>query len=123
MASALAALLGTKWQMVNEEMVFGYSYREDGHCGDGTPCFNVRVTNGTNEATYAAAALIPQLKVRSAVNGRPRTLDARPVLFLNGNPAVLLVDNEILSVVIVFERREELRPGEAILNDNRVNDV
>lgn len=92
MASALA-LLGPEGQTVTQDTVFGYNYGEDGHCGGGTPRFNVRVTNGTNEATYAAAALIPQLKVRSAVNGRPRTLDARPVLFLNGNPAVLLVDN------------------------------
>ena len=67
--SALAALLGSEGRTVPEEMVFGYSYREDGHCGDGTPRFNVRVTNGTNEATYAAAALIPQLKVRSEERG------------------------------------------------------
>jgi hypothetical protein len=37
--SALAALLGSEGRTVPEEMVFGYSYREDGHCG--TPRFNV----------------------------------------------------------------------------------
>jgi hypothetical protein len=122
-AAALAALVGPEGQTVTDDTVFGYSYREDGHCGAGAPRINVTVTDGADEATYTAgcnSSATPPDSIEDS--GDWTAVTWTPANFIPLGPApVALLDNEIVSVVIVFDEGTDVGPGEAILDDIRFN--
>jgi hypothetical protein len=104
-AAALAAINGPEGKTVSAATVFGYSFRADGHCGAGAPRFNVTVTDGTDEATYAvgcantATSTTPVNADWTATTWTPANF-----FFLGGNSAVPLVGSSIVSVVIGVRR-------------------
>lgn len=122
LAAALAALVGPGGQTVTPGTVFGYSYRSDGWCGAGAPRFNVRVTDGANEATYAAGCANPSTTT-DPVNAdwTAKTWTPGNFFFLGGDAAVPLAGSEIVSIFIVFDEGTDVGPGEAILDAIRVN--
>jgi hypothetical protein len=123
-AAALAELVGPAGETVDASTEFGYSYRNDGHCGAGAPRFNVTVTDGTNEATYAAGCANPATTTEAVNADWTRKIwTPADFFFLNGDSAVPLVGSEIVSVVIVFDEGTDVGPGEAILDDITFNDL
>lgn len=123
-AAALGLVLGQEGQVVTPSTTFGYSYRNDGWCGAGAPRFNVQVSDGSDEATYAAGCA-NLATTESPVNAdwTAKTWTPSNFSFLNGDPAVPLVGSEIVSIVIVFDEGIEVGPGEAILDDIRVDEL
>ena len=123
-AAALAALNGPEGKTVAVNTEFGYSYRSDGHCGAGAPRFNVTVTDGTDEATYAVGCANPATNTISVnADWTAKTWTPTNFFFLNGSLAVPLVDSEIVAIVIVFDEGTDVGPGEAILDDITFNDL
>lgn len=121
-AAALAALEGPEGNTVTPNTVLGYSYRNDGWCGAGAPRFNLRVTDGADEATYAVGCASPATTT-AAVNAdwTAKTWTPANFFFLNGSPAVPLVGSQIVSIFIVFDEGTDVGPGEAILDDITFN--
>jgi hypothetical protein len=118
-AAALAVLTGPEGQEVAADTEFGYSYRSDGHCGAGAPRFNVRVTDGDDEATYAVGCANPATDTMVTGDWTAKIWTPGDFSFLNGDATVPLVGSEIVSIVIVFDEG----PGEAILDDITYNDL
>jgi hypothetical protein len=120
-AAGLAVINGPEGKTVTPNMVFGYSYREDGHCGAGAPRINVTVTNGTDQAIYNAgcnSSSTPPDTIEDL--GDWTALTWTPGNFIPLGPApVPLVGSEIVSVVIVFDEG----PEEAILDDITFNNL
>ena len=123
-AAALAAINGPEGKTVSAATVFGYSFRADGHCGAGAPRFNVTVTDGTDEATYAVGcANLATSTTPVNADWTAKTWTPANFFFLGGNPAVPLVASEIVSVVMVFDEGTDVGPGEAILDDIKFNNL
>jgi hypothetical protein len=123
-AAALATLNGPEGETVSPATVFGYSFRADGHCGAGAPRFNVTVTDGTDQATYAVGCANTATST-AAVNAdwTAKTWTPDTFFFLGGAPGVPLVGSGIVSVVMVFDEGTDVGPGEATLDDIRFNNL
>jgi hypothetical protein len=104
-AAALAVINGLEGKTVTANTEFGYSFREDGHCGAGAPRFNVTVTDGTNETTYAVGCANPATNTNSVnADWTAKTWTPANFFLLDADPVLVpLVGSEIVSVVIVFE--------------------
>ena len=122
-AAALARVEGPEGKTVTPATVFGYSYRNDGHCGAGAPRFNVRVTDGTQQALYVAGCSSP-LPTTAPVNAFWTAATWTPAQFIRlSGDDIDMVGSQIVSVVIVFDEGTDVGPGEAILDDITFNNL
>jgi hypothetical protein len=124
-AAGLAAINGLEGKTVTANAEFGYSFRDDGHCGAGAPRFNVTVTDGTNETTYTVGCANPATTT-SSVNAdwTAKTWTPTNFFLLDADPVPApLVGSEIVSVVLVFDEGTDVGPGEAILDDISFNNL
>jgi hypothetical protein len=119
-AAALASMNGPEGKTVAASTVFGYSYRNDGHCGAGAPRFNVTVTNGTDQATYAVGCGNAATTTESVnAHWTAKTWQPATFSFLNGEMSMPLVGSDIVSVVLVFDEG----PEEATLDNIRFDNL
>ena len=122
-AAALAAVNGLEGKTVSANTEFGYSFRNDGHCGAGAPRFNVTVTDGTNETTYAVGCANPSTETISVnADWTAKTWTPANFLLLDADPVQApLIGSAIVSVILVFDEGIDVGPGEAILDDISFN--
>jgi hypothetical protein len=120
-AAGLATINGPEGKTITDNTEFGYSFLNDGHCGAGAPRFNVTVTDGTNETTYAVGCANPATNT-TVVNDDWTAKTWRPANFflLDADPVLApLVGSAIVSVVMVFDEG----PEEATLDDISFNNL
>jgi hypothetical protein len=118
-AAAVADITGFEGNTVLATDRFGYSYRNDKHCGAGAPRISVVVedSNG-NSALYVAgcnSGANPPTTTSSTGVWTTKTWGPDRFNFLGGDIAVPMIGSKITAVAIVFDEGTDTPTGGSIV--------